>query len=452
MLTEIDEGKGLVKVYWSDIRKRIAKVEPAFVKIVDELNPDKKFPLYLAYYPYGSLTGDTQTIFLPKQNKGEYRLTDPSAPRDVIKDLGYGIDSSPLGMVLDKSTELFIDLKNEGITIPWSISSPGAFFSFARILSKKSNRIYAPNGLLTETSGARSAFMLPNIGCATNHANLQRDFNVQNPPPKFLYDHWHVFKEICNSDVINNEWRSCLLYFSERWINKIHNDKSWIQLKLYLHEMAWHYYEYERNHVYYDIAFSIIQRKRNLKPNPYLADTARHLFATALGDAPGYEPAVTDNALPLKILQKAFIDSYGLKKYFPIIMQPVHYNFEEDPFPIYYSLQNPSTHVFSPRSREVSSTLIEMRELEHIMRIFVEELKKENGICSDTIINKIAKNIEFNYFHNKLDRHRIVAKSSNIPSFDSRFCSKDSNFYHNEATFACDAPFVRGCISIKSVK
>jgi hypothetical protein len=36
MSTTIDEGKGLVKVYWADIRHRVAKVEPQFAKIVDK--------------------------------------------------------------------------------------------------------------------------------------------------------------------------------------------------------------------------------------------------------------------------------------------------------------------------------------------------------------------------------------------------------------------------------
>lgn len=442
MLTEVDERKGLVKVYWSDIRKRVAKVEPKFAKIVDELNPGKAFPIFLAYYPYGALTGDTQTVFLPTVDDKEYKLSDPTIPKDVAKHLGYGKNSSPMGMVLEKCTELFIDLKEEGITIPWAISSPGAFFSFSRILSKKNQRIYAPNGLLSETSGGRSVFMLPNIGCATHHTNLQRDFNVQNPPPKSLYEHWHVFKEIIQHDAESSEWRSCVIYFSENWVDKLHNDKAWSHLKLYLHEFAWNYYEFERNHVYYDIAFSVIQRKRNLKPNPYLADTARHLFATALGDAPGFIPATNDDALPLGILQKAFVESYGLKKYSPIIMQPEHFHFEKNSFPIYYSLQNPSTHVFSPKSREVSSTLFEMRELEHIMKVFTEELKKDNSICADTVLNKIAKTIKFNYFHNKVDRHRVVNLSSKIPNQDNRFRSGNANF-------AADAPFVRGCISIQ---
>jgi len=81
--------------------------------------------------------------------------------------------------------------------------------------------------------------MLPNIGCVTNHINLQRDFNVQLPPAKSLYDHWYIFREILNNKVSECSWRSCLIYFSEKWVEKLHTDKSWVYLKMYLHELAW---------------------------------------------------------------------------------------------------------------------------------------------------------------------------------------------------------------------
>lgn len=445
----MDERKGLVKVSWADVRKRVAKVEPDFTSIVDELNPDSSFPLYLAYYPYGDLKGDTQSTFLPLRNGGYFRLSDTNAPKDIIKNLGYGKNSAPLALLLENNMELFIDLQEDRITIPRALYTPGAFFPLARILSRNNSRTYAPNGVLTLTSGARSTFLLPNIGCAINHSNLQRDFNVQNPPPKSLYDHWHVFKEIINSGVINCDWKSCLIYFSQKWLDKLESDKAWLKLKLYLHELAWLNYEYVRNHFYYDIAFSVIQKKRNLKPNPYLVDTAKHLFTTAIGAAPGYAPACNNEALPVDTLQKAYIESYGLKKYYPTIVQPKHFSFENEKTPIYYSLHHPSTHVFSPKSRKISSTLSEMRELEHIMRIFSYELAKENAMCSDTIICNIAKNVEFNYYHNKTDRHRVIQSASKIISIDKRFNYIGDRDKLSGATFACDAPFVRGCISIR---
>lgn len=445
MVKAQDEINSLVKVYWSDVRDRVAKVEPKFAYLVDKLSPDKTFPIYLAYYPYGAMEADTKSSLFPKQGGGFYRLTDSDAPKDICKNLGYSIDSAPLGMVLEKQLELFIDLKNEGITIPWLIYTPGMFFPFASILSIKSHRVYAPNGILSSTAGARSVFMLPNIGCAINHSNLQRDLNITSPTPKSLYEHWRIFKEIADT---NSEWRCCVVYFSEKWVKKLHIDSAWIELKQYLHELAWKHYEYERNRVYYDMTFSMIQKRRNLKPNPYLADTARHLFTTAIGAAPGFVPTLNEDALPLSEIQKAYTESYNLKKYLPTIMSPTHFTCESDTSSIYYSLQNPSTHIFSPKSREVTNTLYELRELENIMRVFIEELSKENSPCNDTVLGDIAKDIEFKYYHSKPDRYRVVKMTDEIIKSDTRFTSIPKKFKKPEAIFSSDAPFLRGCVSI----
>lgn len=448
MFTENDDGRGLVKLTWENVRKRVAKVDSSFAKIVDDLSPGNSLPIYLAYYPYGHYIAAKNNFFLPDNDGGVFKLGEPKISKDLFKNLGYGMNSLPMGMVLEKDIEWFIDLEEEKISIPWLLYSPGTFFPFAKSLSVRSARVYSPNNVLTMVSGARSAFMLPNIGCISNHVNLQRDFNIKSSPPKVLYEHWKVFNEILNSKEINNNWRSVLLFFSECWLTKLHKDKAWVKLKMYLHELAWNHFEYRRNHIYYDIAFSVIQKKHNLKPNPYLADTARHLFATALGAAPGYAPACSETSLPLEILQKVFVESYGLKKYLPTIMTPAIYSFEKDNNPVYYSLQNPSTHVFSPKSRNVSSTLFEMRELEYIMRIFSGSLAKNDGMCSGTIISKIASEISFKYFHNKLDRHKVIKIASDIFKLDERFQFVTKNNKVPKAVFACDAQFVRGCISI----
>lgn len=447
MFTEVDEGNGLVKCYWSDIRQRVAKVEPIFTDIVDKLSPNQSYPLYIAYYPYGDSDADTESSLFPNISGDYFRITDPKTPQDVLKNLGYSAKGTPLGMILEKELECFIDMKNEQITIPWLIYKPGDIFPLSTILNKRKSHIYTPNGLLSSTAGARSTFMLPNIGATINHSNLKRDYNIKSRAAKSLYEHWQVFKEIVHSNVLCTDWRCCIVYFSENWINSLHNDAEWKTLKQYMHELAWHRYEYERNRIYYDITFSVIQKNRNLKPNPYLVDTAKHLFATALGAAPGYVPATNNNALPVEILQQVFVESYGLKKYKPTIMQPTHFNFETDTFPIYYSLQHPATRVFSPRSRLVSSAINEMRELEHIMNIFTEELSKEGALSSDTVIGQIARMIKFSYFHNTTDIHNILRDSLELLIGDSRF--NRTLFPHApEAVLAADASFLRGCVSI----
>lgn len=439
--------QGTIKATWDDVRSVIQKVEPEFAKHVDTISPDKSFTIYLAYYPYGSVEADTESSLFPNEHGGFFRLTDSNAPKDIVRDLGYSINSAPLGMVLDKVLEVYIDMKQQGITIPWLIYTPGMFFPFSSVLSAKGKRIYAPNGILSSSAGVRSTFMLPNIGCATNHTNIQRSLGVRIPTPKSLYEHWSVFKAITR----NSDWRCCVAYFSEKWVRNLHEDKRWVELKQYLHEQAWNHFEFERNRIFYDMTFSMIQRKRNLRPNPYLADTASHLFATAAGSAPGFAPALDNESLPLYDIQKTYIEIYNLKKYTPTVMAPKHYLWETMQSPIYYSMQNPTTYISSPTSRQLMNTSFEMRELEYIMRVYTEELSHTSAPCNDTILGDIAKNIAFDYFHSKEDNHGIIKMTGEIPKIDKSFNKISNQLNYSNNTFSTDAPFLRGCISIRNV-
>lgn len=434
---------------WQDVRNDVLNVEPTLAGIIDAISPDKSYRLYKVQYPYGSIIADPQQMYLPSSENDISSISSAEFGADLFNDLGYGKDSWAMGVVLEKNIEVFIDLKDSKSSIPWMIYKPGTIFPYAKLLNKEGNLNYAPNNILTIVSGARSAFMLPNIGCYTNHISLQKDFHVQSSTPKSLYEHWQIFKEITSSKMNSQKWHSTLLYFSEKWVRSIKTDNAWAPLKAYLYELAWSHFEYRRNYIYYDIAYSRIQKKRNLKPNPYLMDTASHLFSTALGAAPGYAPACNNESLPLDVLQQVFIDVYGLKKYVPTVMQPSYFQLaSEHKLPVYYSMQNPSTFVFSPKSRKVSSTLFELQELEHIMKVLLEEIADKNSICAGTVISDLTKLIRYRYFHNESDRHRIIRHSSEIENDDSRFSYLVGNNKGSNGVLASDAKFLRGCIGI----
>ena len=452
MITEVDERQGIVKTYWKNIRNRLANVEPEFVKLADELNLDKTFPFYLVYFPYGDLKGDTESSFIPKSTGGYYRLSDPNAPADIIKHLGYGKSHAPLGMVLEKNFELYIDLKNEKITLPEIIYTPGSFLSLSRNLDGLFSVNIISNKTSFLSSGVRSTFKLPNIGCFTNHKNLQRDFNVRSESPKSLYDHWNIFKEITNSKIANSDWRSCLIYFPEKFVYKLNHDLKWIKLNNYLCKAAFKIYECEKINYYFEFIFSIIQKKRNLKPNPYLIDTVKHLLITALGVTPGYKSANNNDSLPLDIIQKAYIESYGLKNYLPTVIQPAYYNYKKNIYPIYYSLQYPSTHSFSPKSRKISTILSEMREIEYIISSLLNEFSKDNFIGSDTVLHELSKKVEFQYFHNEHDQHNIIKHVIEMPKFDPNISKINPTYKIKGSKFCIDSPFTRGCISINAKK
>ncbi len=58
--------------------------------------------------------------------------------------------------------------------------------------------------------------------------------------------------------------------------------------------------------------------------------------------------------------------------------------------------------------------------------------------------SEAAKKIEFNFYHNKTDKHNYIHQSSNIISLlDNRFSSKYAIKHAKGSVFACDAPFCK---------
>ncbi|MCD6056389.1 MAG: hypothetical protein K0R12_1351 [Gammaproteobacteria bacterium] len=450
MLTVHDERNGLVMTTWDKVSERVRHVEPNMAAIIDEISPGKDYPLFLAYYPYGVLTGDKISTILPSVNGGFFRLTDPDAPKEVIEHLSYGADSAPFTLILEKNCEFFIEIPNEKLSVPVILYQPGTFFPLSRFLRQLEKRVYAPNNVLSTMSGVRSTFMLPTIGRKQNITKLKRSLGIETAYDTDLYEQAGLFRDIAGSSAVNSEWRSCLLFFSQKWHDALLADKRFNVLLRYLLEVAWQRTAYFCSYDYYDITFSLIQKKYNMKPNPYLADTARHLFTIAMGKAPGFSPAVDEDSVPLADLQRVFVDIYGLSQYLPTIIVPKQYVFEEEDYPIYYSLQYPSTYKFSPKSRAVSSTLYDLRELKHIMDKFMHELSDKNSIHTGTIINNIAKDIAFDYYQSKEDKYNLIHLSSHLVEKDNRFTymAKSNNSLPN-AKFAADGKFVRGCVAIR---
>jgi len=451
MVTEVDERNGIVKTYWLNIRDRVLAVEPEFARLVDELDLDKSYPFYLVYFPYGHLKGDTESSFIPRSDGSYYRLNDPQAPSDIVKNLGYGMNHAPLGMVLEKCFEFFIDMEDQKITLPDKIYRPGSFSSFTRNLKNSLLPFsFTSNKIHSTASGVRSTFILPNVGCFTNHKNLKRDLNINSPTPKFLYEHWKIFGEIANSQIVNSDWRACMVYFSKKFVDRLNDDESWMKLNNYLTLTCLRSLNYDLVKNYHEFIYSVIQRKKNLKPNPYLMDTVEHLFAITFGVIPAYSIALNNEYLPLNIIQKAYIEGYGLKNYIPTVMQPAYFDIEENNYPVYYSLQYPSTISFSPKSRKISSKLYEMREIEHIVKTFLLEITAKNFKYSDALLHYIGKKIEFNYFHSERDQHNTVKHTSELPKFDPRVLEIDPVLKVEGSVFSVDSPFMRGCISINT--
>ena len=458
MISEHDERKGLVRVYWQDIRERVHAVNPEFAQYVDVIDPGKELPLFLAYYDYGVPLGGVQagnTWMLPKMDGTYIGMNDPFFPSDVAKELGYAAHTSPLTMVLEKEIEYFVDFKARQLTVPVRMYTPGSLFSFSRILGGMQAESLPPsieNSFISATSGARSAFMLPTMGVVSQYTRLKRALNLRHPKPTSLYEHGLIFKAILQSRITQSDWKACVLYFPESWVTRIRSstESPWKDLRLYLHESFWRALGHERvSHLYQGVIFSSIQKDRNLKPSPYLADVARHLLIVPLGMLPGYVPACNDDALPLAELQAAFLEYYGIK-YIPTIMHPKRVHFRDTPSEnVYFSLQYPSMLISSPKARGSATALYELRELNHIMNVYMEELS-HNPTYANTMLGDIANNVSFQYFHNDTDPHDLVNLSGELIEQDLRFRFLSRGLPKKGLQFAHDGKFLRGSIAIKN--
>jgi hypothetical protein len=129
-------------------------------------------------------------------------------------------------------------------------------------------------------------------------------------------------------------------------------------------------------------------------------------------------------------------------------MVPSYFRAVQDCEPVYYSLQYPSTHAFSPKSRTMSSVLFEMKELVHVLRVFCEELTKESSMCYGSILGEIPANVDFNFYHNKADGKGGIFNTSELFCSDINFLTGKYDELSQGARISSDGKFLRGCVRI----
>jgi hypothetical protein len=435
------EKANIQKFSWKDIRKQVYNVNPILVDTIDALDPDQ-FYLYKVSYPYGSVIVENGIFQIPLPDGSIVPLDNPIVSKELKTDFEYANGGLPAGVVLKNSYELFINTKNT--ILPILVTQPGSIVALWKELEAVSH--FHPIRMFSIYAGARCVFMLPNISDLALHKNLKRDFNVRQPPPKNLLDQWDIFKTISQHPDAKCNWTTELLFFSGKWFEKIKNDKAWQSLYLLLLKDAWNSCAYERNRMFYDFTVSCAQANRNLKPNPYITDTLRHLLMIGLGTGVGFSVATSNIFAPVDVFQKIYLESYGLRRYVPTMMHPVHFSMDQLSNPAYYSLTLPTTLAFSPKSRKISSTLHDLSELKHILTIFFDEVRRSHLKIEDTVIGRLATNMDFEFFHSKHDRHGEIKPTREIAQGDKALLQHLNQYENRE--FAESGAFIRGCVRV----
>ena len=426
------------------------QVNPEITKIIDDIDPSENFPLYRVRYSYGDLIVDKGKFNLPSADGEMIAIDDPLISNLLQEDLGYPDNGQPSGIVLKNSIQESLVCGEE--LLPLSVAKAGSICALWHELDIVMS--YYPIKIFSVTAGANAIYMLPNIGNHLKHKKLKSRYNFMETTPKSLQEHWSLFKSIAKYSARNGDgWEVEMLFFSKHWITKVKQalknkkDSSWLALYTFFIERVWKSSAVERNQIFYDYALSLAQRQKHLKPNPYLTDTAKYLLLIGLGVAVGFGAAVDEELCPTSTIQQAYLESYHLESA-PIILVPKHFSLldELDNSPVYYSLQMPTTFFFSPKSRKLSTTLEDLDEIKHILNTFLAEIRKKNLGVEGTVMETLANNVKFEYFHTKPEMNEDIQYAGNIPNLD-----QDIQYVLNKFQphgFPYTGSFSRGCIRL----
>jgi len=435
------ETPRLQEICWENIRDDIKSINPKLYHIIDKINPNKNYPLFKATYAYGDEIINKGHLYLPHE-KLLYPLNASQFSSRIKELLGYNLGTNPVSLVLKNSIEIFTAIENRTVSL-YGLVTPGKVFSTSRILSQTVS--YSPPFLWDMTAGARSIFMLPKISDAYSNEKLRKEFGMSIIPPKGLHDHWKIFKELAQHEKFESPWFAEMLFFSKKWFTHL-NDPAWKDFHLYLFQSAWNNTEFWRNQFVWDLVFCLVKKNINIRPNPYIADTVKHLLSIAAGATSGFAPAIDDSSCPCKKLQEIYSTVYSLKDYQPIIMEPYTLALYQQSRPVYYSLEYPNTMEFSPKSKKISNKITDLIEIKYLLDKYFAEICKGQLNIQGTPFQDLINGVVFDYFHANLDAYDGIKESSEMPKGDPNLKSIYAS--NKNKSFPKNSTFLRGCIRI----
>ncbi|MBL4647982.1 MAG: hypothetical protein JKY13_03380 [Gammaproteobacteria bacterium] len=432
----------LVEKQWRDVRRSLKKVSPQLTTIIDELDVNDNYTLFVATYPFGSEILQEGKLCVPNQQGKIVSLNDGSISADIQQKLGYNLGSNPVSVILKKSLEVFMIFEN--YTVPmYGLLPSGEIFGTARVLSPGFSQ--QPAFLWNMTAGSRALFMLPKISKQSSHHRLVKQFNLKTLPPKNLVDHWDTFKAIMHHESCVDIWQVEVIYFPAIWFEQL-DDEAWIKFKSYLLQAARKSSEYWRHQFVWELIFSIIKKRKNIKPDPHIEDTVKHLIAMSTGSVCGFIPAVDDVAAPISELQRIYLDVYRLENYAPIIMHPGFFSLYHESAPIYYSLQYASSLKFSPKNSQRQTVINDLYQTASLLNKYIQEIKEGELNIDQTPLDDVSDKAIFDFFHSDETQYPNIYSSKNIPEEDCRFLN---GFSEKNNQFPHRSSFVRGCVRIK---
>jgi len=429
---------------WPEARNAVVNSCKELADIIDEISPSKEFTVFKIRYPFGAKILYNKSFYLPNDVNTSVPIDDSSNADDIKNKLTYS--AVPLGIITKNTAEIFLDIHRK-------------IFSLAILGNDLELGIWEYFGWIDNyniTSGARSLYMLPKISETLSHKQLKKKFGVIESPPKHLYDHWKVFSQIAKSNFFPTNWFCEIIFLSDKWIEPIKKDLAWVKLALYISQKSWQHSNYGRKKAALDVVWEFFVRSlsnKELKFDPYVVDTLKHIIYISTGAVPASAPSTgNDESGPLKNIQMIYEDprGYGLEEYIATIMEPQYFSLN-NPNSVYYSLQLPTLLESLPRIKKVTSVIDNIRELSELLNCFLvdhTEIWSKLTIGS-TPLNNLLSKLQIDYFHGDMFAYGDIIKSSTkMPECDQRL--KYDPLGEKKRAFACNSSFLRGCVKISA--
>jgi len=438
MQTQEQESPFIRVVTWKAIREEVQGVNPTLAGIMDAIDPSDSFTLVKVRYPFGEKILDEGKLCLPNENGRAVPIRECDLPPDLKDKLAYS--SIPLALTLKKACEVYMEL-NQRI-VPINMVGQGELFGLFEAL--QSGALFATAPLWNLISGARSMFMLPKITDSNLHKRLFRKYKVSALVPRGLSDHQRIFKSIAQSQSAEKRWCSEVLFFTKDWLEN-RNDPNWLKFQNYLYQQGWQQTSSVRDHrglSYIWNTLSNVIREKQLKPNPYHVDTIKHLMAILMGTLPGFKSAdASEQVGPTRKIQDAYLETYGLKDYLPIIMHPHRLTPNDTVGSVYYSLMMPTLMDGLQQYKSTSSTVNELRNIKVVMDLLMEGLKAVDAPLPTRLLTS-----QYQYFHSSVEPSDDLHPIKEMPAADPRLMDLEKRYKNR--VFPISGPFARGCVRV----
>ena len=158
------------RVSWDDVKNDVLDARPDLYSVIDALPSKNDFPLIKATYPFGCLIVDKGGISKAycKSDKEE-NLIDSQLQYSKI----------PLGLLLDKSSEAFVELDDR--IIPLDLLNKGNFLGNFELMNKFAKIEVQPPWSVS--AGLRSIFLLQKVSNNVGQKRLKKKLGIKSPLP-----------------------------------------------------------------------------------------------------------------------------------------------------------------------------------------------------------------------------------------------------------------------------